>query len=117
MISAYQSALSGLRAFGTKFQVTSNNIANTNTESFRSSSVILDNVEPHGVKATVLQSTSHGPSVYEETGNGPEVIELSNVNLANELPTMTMNSQFYKANLKTIETVNEMTGELLDIKS
>ena len=30
---------------------------------------------------------------------------------------MKLNSTMYKANLKTIETVNDMTGTLLDLKS
>lgn len=117
MISAYQSALSGLRAFGTSVQANGNNIANSNTESFKRSRVTLAEVEPQGVKATVSTSTNSGPMVYDETSNGQEFVELSNVDLAQELPEMNLNSHFYKANLKTIETVNQMTGELLNIKS
>jgi flagellar basal body rod protein FlgG len=35
MITAYQSALSGLKAFGTKIQANSNNIANAQTNGFK----------------------------------------------------------------------------------
>ena len=35
MISAYQTALSGLQAFSTKLQSNGNNIANANTDGFK----------------------------------------------------------------------------------
>jgi flagellar hook protein FlgE len=117
MLSAYQSALSGLRAFDTKIQVGSNNIANSNTESFKRSRVTLNNVEPQGVKASVSRVETTGSMVYEETADGQQWVELSNVDLAQEIPEIITSSELYKANLKTIETVNEMTGELLNIKS
>jgi flagellar hook protein FlgE len=46
-----------------------------------------------------------------------EQTELSNVDLAREFVDMNLNSTMYKANLKTIENVNEMTGMLLKLKS
>jgi flagellar basal-body rod protein FlgC len=91
MISAYQSGLSALQAFGTKIQSNSNNIANANTEGFKKTRVTLAETAPQGVKA--------------------------NVELSSEIPEMNLNSRFYQANLKTIETVNDMTGTLLDLKS
>jgi flagellar basal-body rod protein FlgC len=72
--------------------------------------------EPAGVKAQVEKVNTPGASVYEETGNGYDQVELSNVELGTEIPDMNLNSTIYKANLKTIETVNEMTGELLNLK-
>ena len=44
-------------------------------------------------------------------------VELSNVDLATELVDMNLNSTIYKANLKTIDTVNDLTAELLNLKS
>lgn len=117
MITAYQSALSGLQAFGKKIHANANNIANANTESFKKSTVTLSSTQPHGVKANVGKLDTPGPSVYKETSAGQELVELSNVDLGSELPGMMLNSHFYKANLKTIDTVEEMTGTLLDLKS
>jgi flagellar hook protein FlgE len=45
------------------------------------------------------------------------MVELSNVDMGEEIVNMKLNSTMYKANLKSIETINEMTGELLKIKS
>ena len=117
MISAYQASLSALQAFGTKIQANSNNIANANTDGFKKDRVTLAEAPPQGVKAQVSKTTTPGAEVFQETSGGSSRADLSNVELSSELPEMNINSQLYKANLKTLETVNEMAGALLDIKS
>ena len=117
MISAYQSALTGLQAFGTKLQSNGNNIANANTTGFKKTMVTNASVDPQGVKAEINKVSTPGTSVFQDTGTGMELVELSNVGLGTELVDMNLNSTMYKANLKTIETVNDMTGALLDLKS
>jgi len=117
MVSAVQSALSGLQAFSTRIQSNANNVANSNTDGFKKSRVLLASAEPQGVKTTVEKVDSPGSSVYQETSDGMELVELSNVDLGAELPEMIINSHAYKANLKTLQTADEMTGELLKITS
>ena len=117
MISGYNSALSALQSFGTKLHSNSNNIANANTNEFKRTRVTNATVEPTGVKAQVEKVDTPGPTAFEETGNGYDQVELSNVDLGVEIPDMNLNSTMYKANLKTIETVNEMTAELLKLKA
>ncbi len=117
MIAAYQAALSGLRAFGTKIQSNGNNIANANTDGFKKTRVTNSTVAPQGVRAQVDRIETPGAAVFQETNAGMELVELSNVNLAEELVDMGLNSTLYKANLKTIETVETMTGALLNLES
>lgn len=117
MISAYNSAVTALNAFGTKVQSNGNNIANANTNEFKRTRVTNSTTETQGVKPVVEKVNTPGPLAYEETGEGSELVELSNVDLATEITDMNLNSHFYKANLKTIQTVDEMTGDLLNIKS
>lgn len=117
MISAYNSALMALKSFGTKIQSNGNNIANVNSSEFKRTRVTNSETAPQGVKAQVEKVNTPGTSIYEETNNGMELVELSNVDLATEMVDMNLNSHFYKANLKTIQTVDEMTGELLNVKS
>ena len=117
MISAYQSALTGLQAFSTKLQSNSTNIANANTNGFKKTVVTNANVDPQGVKAQINKVSTPGSSVFQETDAGMELVELSNVDIGTELVNMNLNSTMYKANLKTIATVNDMTGELLNLKS
>jgi flagellar basal-body rod protein FlgC len=117
MIKAYQSALSGLQAFGTKIQANSNNIANAQTDGFKKTQVTNSAVAPQRVKAAITQVATPGPTVLQETAAGMAMVELSNVDLATELVDMNLNSTLYKANLKTLENVNEMVGMLLQVKS
>lgn len=117
MISAYNSALSALNSFGTKIQSNGNNIANANTNEFKRTRVINSATENQGVKAHVEKVDTPGAKIFEETSNGMEEVELSNVDLATEITDMNLNSHFYKANLKTIQTADEMAGELLNLKS
>jgi flagellar basal-body rod protein FlgC len=117
MISAYQSALSALQAFGTKMQSHADNIANANTDGFKKTRVTLAEVQPQGVRATVDKVNTPGPIIFQETGAGLDPVELSNVELNSEIPEMNLNSHLYKANLKTIETADEMAGALLKIIS
>ena len=117
MISAYNTAQSALQTFGTRLNSNSNNIANANTNEFKKTRVINTTVDPTGVKAQVEKVETPGATVYEETSKGYDQVELSNVDLGTEITDMNFNSTMYKANLKTIETVNEMTGELLNLKA
>jgi flagellar hook protein FlgE len=117
MISAFQSALSGLHAFGAKVQSNSNNIANASTNGFKQTRVILESTQAHGVKAQVEKINNPSPKVFQEGAEGPYPVELSNVDLGRELPEMYLNSQMYKANLKTLQTVDKMLGHLLETKS
>ena len=117
MISSMQSALSALQAFGTRIQSNANNIANSKTEGFKRTRVTLEEMDPHGVKAQVERVTTPGPRVYENTTNGLELIEQSNVELSSELPDMMLNTHYYKANLKSLQTADELLRSVLDIKA
>ncbi len=117
MISAFQAALSGLHAFGTKIQSNSHNIANSNTDGFKRTQVNLESAVPHGVKTQIEQINTSAPKVFTEKSGELTTVEPSNVDLGKELPEMYINSQMYKANLKTIQTVDNMLGSLLKIKS
>lgn len=117
MISAYSSALTALNAFSTKLSSNSNNIANANTNGFKRTRVTNTVTETQGVAVQIEKIDTPGTSVYDQGSDGLELVELSNVNLANELTDMNINSHFYKANLKTLETLNEMSGELLKLKA
>lgn len=117
MISALQSAVSALQAFGTKIDANSNNIANSATPEYKRTRVTLSNVEPTGVRANASKLDTKGPEIYDQTTHGLELIEQSNVDLGRELPEMMLNAHFYKANLKTIETTDELLSSVLDLKA
>lgn len=117
MISPYQSSLTALKAFGKKIQSSSNNVSNADTDGFKKTRVTMTQVSPQGVRAQVNTVDTPGATDYRETSEGLDPIELSNVELGHEIAELIVSSAMYKANLKTVETFNKMTGALLNIKS
>jgi flagellar hook protein FlgE len=114
MISALNSTVSALRAFVTKLGVTADNIANANTDGFKKNRAILQEVSTGGVRVEIRKDDSPGFR-YEAFENGETVEkETSNVDLTEEIPNLMVTKRAYQANLKTIETQDEMLGSLLD---
>ena len=117
MISGIHSALSGLTAIQKKIESNANNVANINTDGYKKTRVTLHEQEPQGIEAVVQQIQTPGPIVYEQTSGGDALVEQSNVELGEELPSMMLSRRFFQANLKTVQVQDEMLGSLLDIKS
>jgi flagellar basal-body rod protein FlgC len=117
MIPAATSALSALTAYSTKVNSNANNIANASSEGYKKTRVTLATQDPQGVRASVKTIDTPGDKVYQETNNGNELVELSNVDLAEEIPDSLINARFYQANLKTLQTADEMSESLLNIKA
>ena len=117
MISGIHSALSGLTAIQKKIGATANNVANVNTDGYKKTRVTLHEQEPQGIEAVTQQIQTPGPMVYEQTAAEEALVEKSNVELGEELPSMMLSRRFFQANLKTMQVQDEMLGSLLDIKS
>ncbi len=117
MISGIHSALSGLTAIQKKVESNAHNVANIETDGFKKTKVTLHEAEPQGVEAKVEQVNTQGPLVLEQTPKGEELVEKSNVELSEELPSLMLSRRFFQANLKTVQIEEEMLGSLLDIKS
>lgn len=119
MLNGINAALSGLVAFQKKAEVAANNTANIESDGFKKDQVTLsEGVRPGGgVTASVEKVNSPGPQVYEQTANGMELVEKSNVDPGEELPNMMLTRRYFQANVKAIQIQDEMLGSLLDIKS
>lgn len=114
MISALNSTVSALKAFVTKLGVTADNIANVNTDDFKKSRATFQSDAHGGVRVRIKKDDSPGFR-YTAFENQEEVErETSNVDLTEELPDLMITKRAYQANLKTVETQNEMLGSLLD---
>ena len=90
---------STLRAYFTKQNVTANNVANMNTEDFKSSEAIMNEDKNGGVYVTTRKTGS------------------SEVDLTKKMVDMMTTSEGLKANLKTLKTTDEMTKSIIDIKA
>jgi flagellar hook protein FlgE len=92
-------ALSGVQAASTRMDAAAHNVANAQTPNFKREVVHLASQETEGVVASVGQSEEIGPD------------------LAADLIEERAASYAYKANLRTIETQDQMLGSLLDVKA
>jgi len=99
MIAGISTALSGLAAASKRTNYTANNIANASTPGYRP-------YNPQNV------STNGGVTVI------PNQKETAMpVDLGKEIVDLAVNETSYKANLKTLQAIDDMQGQLLDIKS
>lgn len=118
MVSGIQSALSGLQALQKKTTATAHNTANVNTDGYKKVKVTLqEGAVPGNVEARAEKIETPGPVVPEQTATGPELVEKSNVDLAEELPNLMLSRRYYQANLKIVQSEDERLGSLLNIKS
>jgi flagellar basal-body rod protein FlgC len=115
MISSPKSTLSALNAFDKKMNVIANNVANVETEEFKKSRTTLVQGPENSVKVEVTQPEDPGPTVVQVTGGQFEEKEMSNVDLAEEIPQSIVAQRGYEANLATIRTQDEMLNSILDI--
>jgi flagellar hook protein FlgE len=115
MITALNSTISSLRAFVKKLGVTADNIANVNTDEFKKNRALFKEGLNGGVRVEIRRDNSPGFR-YEMVENDQVVEkETSNVDLTEEIPNLIIAKRGYQANLKTLQTQDEILGSLLDI--
>ncbi len=112
MIQPLYSAVSGINAAFKKQSVSAHNVANLNTDGYKSSVASAQEGEHGGVKVTISKSTEPG-AVYDN-GYG-KVAEYSNVNYAREAVDQVNAKTQFAANLAVLKTSEEMTESLIDI--
>ena len=109
-------SISALNAFGTGMGVTSNNVANVNSDGFKSSRTVIEEGQNGSVNARIQKSTEPGPMVQDNLAAGG-VKEGSNVDLAREITSTIPTQRGYEANLKMVKTQDEMLGTVIDMKA
>jgi len=113
MISSVYNNISALFAFGTKMGVHADNLANVNTDEFKKSRADIVETSHGDVEAEVSRMETAGV-LYSEPGN-PEIGEMSNVDIAEEIVQTIPTQIGYEANLKMISVYDEMLGSILNI--
>jgi len=127
MIDAISSAQSGLSAMTTSMAATANNVANVNTDGYKSKDVRLETgPQGQGVRvADVATDNSAGgyrpaavssqneAGVYEPTAG---LVETSNVDLAQQSVDMVETSRAFEANIAVVRTQDDLVGTLLDMR-
>ncbi|MGE0681065.1 MAG: flagellar basal body protein [Candidatus Binatia bacterium] len=115
MISSFYTSLSGLNAFQKQLNVAANNLANVNTDGFKKSRALLESAQPQGVTAKSQKLELPGPLALEQTPDGEQLVEKSNVEVGEEIPNVIVGQRAYETNLKILKVADETMGSLLDI--
>jgi flagellar hook protein FlgE len=115
MISSMSNTVSAIRAIETKMAVLSNNVANSQTDGFKKSRADLRDGRNGDVEVDITRVDNPGPIVTVRENGGTVEKEMSNVDLAEEIPQTIIAKTGYEANLKMLKTQDEMLGSLMDI--
>ena len=115
MISAVNSTVSALQAYKTQMNVTSNNVANVNTEGFKKSKASLKEGDNGDVQVDVNRVNTPGHRYQEPENDRMVEKETSNVDLAEEFPQMMVTQHAYEANMKVLQAQDKLLGTTLDI--
>ncbi|MEA2059275.1 MAG: flagellar basal body rod C-terminal domain-containing protein [Thermodesulfobacteriota bacterium] len=112
MTTSINTSTQAIKAFGTGMAVTANNIANVESEDFKSSRAVMNEEDNGGVKVTLSQNSSPGPLVTRDDGSTQA---LSNTDLASEFTSMINFQSGYDANIKSVQTADEMKGTIINM--
>jgi flagellar basal-body rod protein FlgC len=114
-----------MNAFSVSQQVSANNVANANTEGFRSSRVEYESgPDGRGVRVSdITENPAPGPQVrsreHVETEEGRRYEETytegSNTDLATEMVQMMENERNFAANAEAVRAQMEMEGRFIDM--
>lgn len=131
MTSVFNTALSGLAAQSKRLEVSANNVVNLRSTGVQPGAtpqageyvpqkVALTSVAGGGVRAKAVpvdppSFQSYEPGAPDADADG--FAARPNVDLATELVTQLDARRSYQANLKLIETQDEILGDLLDVIS
>jgi len=115
MISPLSSTVSALQAYKSRMEATSNNIANITTAEFKKSQAVLKEGANGDVQVHVTLSDTAGQPYQAFEDNQRHEKQTSNVELTKELPQMMATQHAYNANMKVIQTQDEILGSTLNI--
>jgi len=96
--SITNSANSGINAFSFALSVTANNVANMQTNDFKPSTAVMNEDPNGGVRVTLSQSKNTG------------------VDPAQEMTEMMIEKMGVEANIKSMQTGNQVIKSLVDLK-
>jgi flagellar basal-body rod protein FlgC len=112
MISGLSASVSGLWVFVRKLENAARNIANSNTDGYKTKKATI--VEDEVGSPTVSISVDETPGASFQDADGM-IRETSNVELSREITDLSIAQRGYEANLKSIKARDEMLDSLLDI--
>ena len=114
MNMAVQNNASALKAFSNQILVSSNNIANSQSDEFKADRAYNVEAENGQVQTSISETQASAPMVEDPLKNDGSLKELSNTNIEEEMIEQIQAQNGFDANAKTIQAYGETTGTLLD---
>lgn len=118
MEAALHNATSGLRAAGKRLEVSANNTVNARSENYAPDRVVQTALAGGGTKAETVPVSMAGLGVYHPQSAAADadgIVQRPNVAAESEAVEQTLARRAYEANLRSIETADQMTRSVLDI--
>ncbi|MGD9503779.1 MAG: flagellar basal body rod C-terminal domain-containing protein [Syntrophobacteraceae bacterium] len=115
--SSLMNAYSGMVTAASAQQVTSNNVANANTPSYKAQqAVITENTNGGASVSGVTADSSEGSAIQSIGGEGAyEYIESSNVDLGKEMVNTAMQKAAYEANANSLKVSDQMMQQTVNL--
>ncbi len=112
---AINTGASAFKAFGTKMAVSANNVANVRSDDFKRSRALFSQGQNDAVKVDISTVDTGGPVEARMVDGQTVVQEFSNTDLAEEFTDQIITQRAFEANVRAIQTEDEMLGTLVDI--
>jgi flagellar basal body rod protein FlgG len=110
-INGISASLAGLSAYGAQLANIAHNVANVNSDGYKKTVATVKEDDAGLPKVNLTKSDSPGPII--QLDGLPR--EMSNVNLAEEIPQMILAQRAYEANIKALKAQDETLKSTLDI--
>lgn len=112
----FGSSISSMKAHSTWMDVNANNVANVNTDKFKSVDTKIENEGNENPKEKLRENDVAKRNSGAERGQR-NATDRSNTDLAKELTDQIPIEKGFGVNAKVVKTKDEMLGTLMDIKS
>ena len=113
--TAYNAALSGLQAASQQLRASANNMANSDTDGYQKQRVTTQ-AGTYGVEVKVEKVGATEASINVADNLEKVADQPSNVDLTDELVEMKAAKNLLEANVKSLQTQENMLGRILDIR-
>lgn len=111
---AVQNNASALQAFSNQMWVSSNNVANSQSDGFKADRAYNVEGENGQVQTSISKTQASAPIVEDPLKTDGSLKELSNTDIAKEMIVQMQTQKGFEANTSTIQAYDETTGTLLD---
>lgn len=120
MLPAIGSGVQAMKAIGTRFSATAHNVANVNTDGFKTQdAVLVEGLPRTGPEVHVAEKEKlpvQRPDLPEEGKGKDSRILPSETDLAREMTLTIRDTAGYAANARQLRTADDMLGSLLSIR-